>query len=84
MHVRGHSRGGRHGTIDVSAYDRSPPGGGAADSGDRAWNGIVTQSSAMPSPRPSAALNIAITGIGSMMLVAAEVRSAGINYASGC
>jgi hypothetical protein len=38
VHVRGHSRGGRRGTVDVSAYDRSPPGaGGAADSDDRAW-----------------------------------------------
>ena len=37
MHVGGHSRGGRHGTIDVSAYDRSSPGEGAAFSGDRAW-----------------------------------------------
>lgn len=31
MHVGGHSRGGRHGAVDVSAYDRSPPGGGAAN-----------------------------------------------------
>jgi hypothetical protein len=38
VHVRGHSRGGRHGAVDVSAYDRSPPGGGgAAESGDRLW-----------------------------------------------
>src|SRR5512144_1550532 len=38
VHVRGHSRGGGgHGAVDVSAYDRSPPGGGATDLGDRAW-----------------------------------------------
>ena len=38
----------------------------------------------MPSPRPSAALSIAITAIGSIMMpVAAEVLSAGINYARG-
>jgi hypothetical protein len=38
VHVRGHARGDRHGTVDVSAYDRSPPGGGgAAGSGDGAW-----------------------------------------------
>ena len=38
VHVRGHSRGGRHGTVDVSAYDRSPPGGGSGgESSERAW-----------------------------------------------
>jgi hypothetical protein len=38
VHVRGHSRGGPQGTVDVSAYDRSPPGdSGAAGSGDRVW-----------------------------------------------
>ena len=38
VHVRGHSRGSRQGTVDVSAYDRSPPGGGGAShASDRVW-----------------------------------------------
>jgi hypothetical protein len=38
VHVRGHTRGGAHGTVDVADYDRSPPGGGGtADSGGQAW-----------------------------------------------
>ncbi len=38
MHVGGHSRGGRHGTIDVSAYDRSSPAAKERPTrADRAW-----------------------------------------------
>lgn len=40
VHVRGHTRGGTHGSVSVSDYDRSPPGsGGTANSGGRAWEG---------------------------------------------
>ena len=37
VHVRGHTRSGSEGTVDVSAYDRSPPGAESSGGSGRAW-----------------------------------------------
>ena len=37
IHVRSYTRSGSRGVIDVSAYDRSPPGGGSSEGSGRAW-----------------------------------------------
>jgi hypothetical protein len=87
VHVRGHSRGGPHGAVDVSAYDRSPPSGAAVLVARATALGNVSaiQSSARRLRNPSAALSITtMVTVSTMKELVGEAPLAGTSFAKKC
>ena len=78
VHVRGHTRSGSGGTVDVSAYDRSPPDRLAE--AVRLGRSTPTQRSATQLPKRNGARSTPITvTANSIRLEAAKAPSADIN-----